>query len=402
MPKTIAEINEKIRKGQVVVVTAEEMVDIVAEKGPAAAARDVDVVTTGTFGAMCSSGAFLNFGHTTPRMKMQKVWLNNVPAYAGFAAVDAYIGASETPDDDPLNSVFPGDFRYGGGHVIEDLVARKDVAFKATAYGTDCYPLREASGYINLADMNEAVLVNPRNGYQNYNCAVNVGADRTIYTYMGILRPNMANANYATAGQLSPLLNDPTYRTIGIGTRIFLGGTVGYVYWQGTQHNPGLPSTELGVPKSPAGTIAVCGDLKGMRTDFIRGVSYRGYGTSLAVGLGIPIPILDEQLAAQTGVSDADIVTKVVDYGRHYPTGEGTPLGEVNYAQLRSGKITVNGKEVATASLTSYRKSREVATILKEWIKKGEFLLTDVLQPIPGPDSDCTFRDIKLKGQSES
>jgi len=402
MSKTIAEINERIRKGQVVVVTAEEMVDIVAEKGAAQAARDVDVVTTGTFGAMCSSGAFLNFGHTTPRMKMTKVLLNDVPACAGLAAIDVYLGATATREGDPLNSVFPGPFKYGGGHVIEDLVAGKDVALRATGYGTDCYPRKEAHGLIRLRDMNEAVLVNPRNGYQNYNCAVNAGCERTIYTYMGILRPHMANANYATAGQLSPLLNDPTTRTIGIGTRIFLGGTVGYVYWRGTQHNPGVPRTDLGVPRVPAGTLAVCGDLKEMSTDFIRGVSYRGYGTSLAVGFGIPIPILDEELARQTGVGNAEIVTKVIDYGRDYPTGTGKPLAEVTYAELRSGKITVNGKEIPTAPLTSYRKSRQIAGILKDWIGKGTFLLSEVLQPIPGPESDYKFHGIKLRPTGES
>jgi len=397
MAKTIAEINEKIRKGQVVVVTAEEMVDIVASKGAARAARDVDVVTTGTFGAMCSSGAFLNFGHTKPRMKMNKVWLNDVPAYGGLAAIDVYIGAAEVAEGDPLNSVFPGPFRYGGGHVIEDLVARKEVELRATGYGTDCYPRKEIRGTIRLDGLNEAVLVNPRNGYQNYNCAVNTRADRTIYTYMGILRPNLANANYATAGQLSPLLNDPTYRTIGIGTRIFLGGTVGYVYWQGTQHDPTQPRNERGVPKASAATIAVCGDLKKMSVDFVRGVSYRGYGTSLALGLGIPIPVLDEDLARSTGVANRDIVTKVVDYGHDYPQGKGKPLGEVTYEALRSGKITLNGQEIPTASLSSYRKSLDIALLLKAWIEKGEFLLSEPVQPIPGPESGCKFHGIELK-----
>ena len=86
----------------------------------------------------------------------------------------------------------------------------------------------------------------------NYNVAINL-SDRTIYTYMGVLRPNLGNANYCSAGQLSPLLNDPLYKTIGIGTRIFLGGGIGYVTWQGTQHNPGLPRTEGGVPRFPSG-----------------------------------------------------------------------------------------------------------------------------------------------------
>ncbi len=397
MSKTIAEINDKIRKGHVVVVTAEEMVDIVASKGPEKAAREVDVVTTGTFGAMCSSGAFLNFGHTTPRMKMQKVWLNNVPAYGGLAAVDCYIGATETPDGDPLNSAFPGQFRYGGGHVIEDLVAGKEVELRATAYGTDCYPRKEAQGMITLAGMNEAVLVNPRNAYQNYACAVNANGKRTIYTYMGILRPGMANANYGTSGQLSPLLKDPKLRTIGIGTRIFLGGTVGYVFWQGTQHDPSIPRNEFNIPRAPAATLAVCGDLKKMSPDYLRGVSYRGYGTSLAVGLGIAIPILDEDLARSTGVANKDIVTRVIDYGFNYPNMEGKPLGEVNYEQLRSGKITVNGKDIPTAALSSYKKAREIAGILKTWVKKGEFQITEPVQMLPGPESGHKFHGINLK-----
>jgi len=402
MPKTVAQINEKIRKGQVVVVTAEEMVDIVSEKGPAGAAREVDVVTTGTFGPMCSSGAFLNFGHTTPRMKMQTAWLNDVPAYAGLAAVDVYLGATAVREGDPLNSVFPGPFRYGGGHVIEDLVAGKTIELRALGHGTDCYPRRKIQGQIALGGLNEAVLVNPRNAYQNYNCAVNQGADRTIYTYMGVLRPKLANANYATAGQLSPLLNDPTYRTIGIGTKIFLGGGTGYVFWQGTQHDPSQPRNESGVPRVPAGTLAVCGDLKQMSTEFVRGVSYRGYGVSLALGLGIPIPILDEDLARTTGISNRDIVTQVVDYGHDYPHGEGEPLGEVTYAELRTGKITVKGREIPTASLSSYKKAREIAAMLKDAVRAGEFLLTEPVQPLPGPDSGYKFHGIELKQKPES
>ena len=70
--KTIPEINEKIRQGQAVVVTAEEIIEIVAKKGAARAAREVDVVTTGTFSPMCSSGAYFNFGHTKPKIKAVK------------------------------------------------------------------------------------------------------------------------------------------------------------------------------------------------------------------------------------------------------------------------------------------------------------------------------------------
>ncbi|MBW1677011.1 MAG: hypothetical protein JRJ79_10495, partial [Deltaproteobacteria bacterium] len=140
--KTYQQINKKIRDGKVVVVTAEEIIDILKENGPVDTAREVDVVTTGTFSPMCSSGAFINFGHSVPGIKASKVWLNNVPAYAGMAAVDCYIGATEPCEEDPLNKVHPGEFKYGGGHVIQDLVAGDTVHLKASAYGTDCYPNR--------------------------------------------------------------------------------------------------------------------------------------------------------------------------------------------------------------------------------------------------------------------
>jgi len=390
--KTIAEINEKIRAGKAVVVDAEEMVRIVREEGAASAAGRVDVVTTGTFGPMCSSGAFLNIGHTKPKIKLQKAWLNGVPAYCGLAAVDLYLGATGIPDDDPANKVFPGRFAYGGAHVIEDLLRGRRVRLRGESYGTDCYPARRLEADIGLGDLNQAVLCNPRNAYQNYNVAVNRDARRAIYTYMGILRPGLANANYCSAGQLSPLLKDPKYRTIGIGTRIFLGGAVGYVWSAGTQHNPSAPRDALGVPTAGAGTLAVTGDLKAMSVEYLRAASLAGYGVSLAVGIGIPIPILDEDLARTAGAGDDELAAPVVDYSTDYPNGAGEPLGKVTYAELKSGSITVGDKGVATAGLSSYARARRIARELKGWIESGEFLLAEKTAPIPGPESGQEFR----------
>ncbi|MBW2109157.1 MAG: homocysteine biosynthesis protein [Deltaproteobacteria bacterium] len=380
--KTIQEINEKIRNGKVVVVTAEEIIDIVKDKGPVKAARQVDVVTTGTFSPMCSSGAFINFGHAVPGIKAARVWLNNVPAYAGLAAVDCFIGATELCEEDPMNKVHPGEFKYGGGHVIEDLVAGKTVHLQATAYGTDCYPSREFEKDITLKKLPMAMLCNPRNGYQNYNCAVNM-SDRTIYTYMGTLRPHLGNANYCSAGQLSPLMNDPYYRTIGLGTRIFLGGGLGYVTWHGTQHKPKVKRTKKGVPMSPAGTLWVMGDLKKMSHKWLMGVSIQGYGCSLAVGVGVPIPILNEEIVQYTAVSDAEIFTQIVDYGRDYPNGVAKSYGTVSYEELKSGTIRIEHQDVPTAPLSSVVRAREIAEILKQWIQKGKFFLGEPQEPIP-------------------
>ena len=389
--KTYEEINAKIRAGEAVVVTAEEVIPMVRERGVEETAAAVDVVTTGTFGPMCSSGAFFNLGHPKPRMKMSRVFLNGVEAYAGLAAVDAYLGATQIPETDPDNKSFPGEFNYGGGHVLEDLVDGKEVLLEATAYGTDCYPKKKLEKMVRLEDLPQATIYNPRNAYQNYNVAVNL-SDRTLYTYMGILKPNMGNANYSTSGQLSPLFNDPLYRTIGMGTKIFLGGGVGYVSWHGTQHSPEALRGENGVPLTPAGTLAVIGDMKQMSSKWLRGVSFIGYGVSLMMGIGIPIPILDEEILKFTAVSDEEIFAPVVDYSESYPQGLGETIGRVSYAQLKSGEISVGDRLIPTAPLSSYRGARDIAIILKEWIQKGEFLLTKPVFTIPASSEIFNYK----------
>ena len=396
MAKTIEEINEKIKTGDVVVLNAEEIIDYIKDNGIKKAAEKVDVVTTATFGPMCSSGAYINVGQPTPKIKLGggSTYINEVPVYTGFAAADVYIGATALPDDDPRNKVFPGEFVYGGGHVIEDLVAGKDLKLIATAYGTDCYPRKKLESLININDLNEAVLFNPRNAYQNYNVAVNL-SDKTIYTYMGVLKPDLGNANYCSAGQLSPLLNDPEYKTIGVGTRIFLGGGVGYIIWHGTQHNPGVKRKANGVPQAPAGTLAVLGDLKQMRPEYLKGTTMLGYGVTLTVGVGIPIPILDEEICQYVAVKDEDIYTQIVDYSEAYPHGESKTLGEVSYALLKKGKITIQGKQVSTGNLSSYSKALIIANTLKEWIKNGEFFLSKAVASIPGPESGYKFKPLK-------
>lgn len=385
--KSYEEINAKIRAGKAVVVTAEEVIHIAKDIGIKEAAKQIDVVTTGTFGIMCSSGAFLNFWHTKPKIKMQRVWLDNVPAYGGLAAVDCYLGATELDINDPANTHHPGNFRHGGGHVIEDLIAGREVHLRAEAYGTDCYPRRTYEQTITINDLRQAFIFSPRNCYQNYNVATNC-SDQTIYTYMGVLKPHMANIHYSSAGQLSPLLNDPYYRSIGIGTHIFLGGGEGFVAWPGTQHAPSDPRNERGLPLGGAGTLAVIGDMKQMDSRFIRGVSVTGYGVSLMVGIGVPIPILDEEMLYYTTVEDKDIQAPLCDYGPDgYPTGEPCTLGYLNYAELKSGEVEFEGKKIRTAPLSSYSKAQEIAATLKHWISDGCFELGQPSRLISGDSS---------------
>lgn len=368
MAKTYAEINEKIKQGTAVVLTAEEVAELSRNLSPEEIAEKVDVVTTATFGAMCSSGAFLNFGHSDPPIRMEKIELNGIRVSGGLAAVDTYVGATDCNPERPA---------YGGAHIIEDLVNGKEITLEAWGKGTDCYPRRHIKTVISKDTVNEAILYNPRNAYQNYNVATNT-TDRLKYTYMGTLLPRMRNASYSTSGELSPLINDPECRTIGLGTRIFLCGTEGYVTWNGTQFHSAKEVNAYGIPTSNARTIAVIGDLKNMSGEYLRAAYYEKYGVSLFVGIGIPIPVLDEDMARRVSIRNEQIETTIVDYGNGNRI-----LGKTDYAALRSGEIEINGQKVRTAPVASLAKAREIAEVLKSRIQKGNFLLTEPVRPMP-------------------
>ncbi len=381
--KTYAEINEKIASKKAVVLTAAEIIDYVDKKGLEKAAREVDVVTTATFGPMCSSGCFINFGHSNPKIRITEAWIDDVLAYSGIAAVDLFIGATQLRHNDPANLDYPGEFRFGGGHVIEKLIAGEELQLFALSYGTDEYPRREIRTTFTINDLNQAIMVNPRNCYQNYNVAVNT-SNRPIYTYMGMLKPNMGNVSYSSAGQLSPLLNDPLYKTIGIGTAVWLAGARGHVYAEGTQHASDVARGINGVPEEGAGTLALTGNMKEMDASFIRGVSLKGYGVSMAVGVGIPIPILNEDILQYTTIRDRDIRAQVIDYSYDYPNKTGNVLATVTYEALKSGKVFLAGAERETSSMSSYEKALTIAHLLKAEIEKGSFLLTEPSAKLPG------------------
>ncbi|MHA1782712.1 MAG: homocysteine biosynthesis protein, partial [Promethearchaeota archaeon] len=176
---------------------------------------------------------------------------------------------------------------------------------------------------------------------------------------------------YSGAGCLNPLCNDPDYETIGIGTRIFLGGGIGYVIGEGTQHSP----------TTGFGTLFLKGDLKQMKSEYLKGVVYEKYGTSMFVGVGIPIPILNEGLARKTSIKDEEIITNVVDYG--IPRRERPILRQVNYKELKSGYIELEGKKVKCTSLSSLFHARKIAEELKKWIQDGIFFLNPPAETLP-------------------
>lgn len=370
--KTYDEINYKIKKGNAVVLTAEEIIEMVEDVGICETAKKVDVVTTGTFGPMCSTGAFINFGQTPVPTKMSKIWLNGVQAYGGLASADAYIGATELKEE--------SDVLYGGAHVIEELISGKKIRLTVQGTVTDCKPNKTFEMLIDKNAINECIMFNPRNAYQNYVASTN-SSKKTIYTYMGKLLPDFGNITYCNAGQLSPLINDPHMRTIGVGTKIFLGGSDGYVAWNGTQYNTTRLENEYGVPIGPSRTLSVIGDLKKMNTEYLRALSINKYGVSMCVGIGVPIPILDEEMVRYTSISDKNIKTNLIDYG--VQSNNRPIIKEVTYEELKSGCVKVDGKTVPTSSVSSMYKAKQIASELKERIKKGIFTIQEPVKMLP-------------------
>lgn len=383
--RTIEQINERIRAGQATVLTVQELKQRMTQTDPDTLFQQVDVVTTGTFEPMESSGAILNLGHTDPPIKIRQAWLNQVPAYAGFGAVDLYLGSAQPSEH--LDS------HYGGGHVIADLVAGQEVQLKALGYGTDCYPRTEIETLIHKDRINQFYLFNPRNAYQNFIVGVN-GGDRPLYTYLGLLQPNMGNAVYSNPGALSPLLNDPLLETIGIGSRIFLGGGEGYIAWEGTQHFPKQRRLENQTPIGPAATLALIGDAKVMDPAWVRGCYFRNYGPSIMLGVGIPLPVLNSQVLVRAAITDEQMVAPVIDFA--IPRRVRPTFGLVSYAQLKTGAIVLQGRKVRVAPLVSLRRSQEVALALKQQILAGTFLLTDPVAPLP-PDRDFVPQNSTLR-----
>ncbi len=380
--RTLAEINDKIRRQCAVVWTVEELKARVAEVGVTQTAKEVDVITTGTFEPMESSGAIINLGHTDPPIKIRKCWLDGIPAYAGFGAVDLYLGATQSVDYTDANDVpdVEESRERGGGHVIEDLIAGKSVQLRAIGQATDCYPRASFDTTITRETINQFYLFNPRNVYQNFIVGVN-GGDRPLFTYLGPLQPRLSNAVYSNPGSISPLLNDPDLKIVGIGTQIFLGGGIGYIAWEGTQHFPLQKRLPNRTPVGPAATLALIGDAKQMSPKWVRGCYFKNYGPSMMLGVGIPLPVLSEEVVNCCAIQDKDIVAPVVDFS--IPRRVRPTFGLVSYAQLKAGRITVDGKSVRVAPLASLFLSRQVALELKQWIERGEFTLTEPVASIP-------------------
>ena len=319
--KTIAEINRKIKDGDVTVLTAKELCDAV-RSGKSVSVEDVDVVTTATRGIMSGTLAILSFPVADPGVfsRAEQVFLNGVPANAGpcpnehLGIIDLIVHGTAERD--------PG---YGGGHLFHDLVSGAGIEVAVKAAGTGNETEKEGAGgtdaeittIIDIDDIPFARMLTTRSAYRNYNAFVNPGETLSTIFSVADFKGNCSEAVFGGCGEINPLEKDAG--TIGVGTRILLNGAVGYVIGEGTR------STR------ERRNLSLFADMHEMDGSCISGFATSA-GPDLINSIAVPVPVLDENILSRASRLNSEIELPVVDIRTR------KEIGRTDYSQVwRSG-----------------------------------------------------------------
>lgn len=279
--KTIAEINEKLKDGSAVVMTAMEFKREV-RRGRRFQVSDVDVVTTGTRGVMSGTSAMLvvPLGEKVGGRPVREVWMNGVPCFPasipekGTGLVDMILyGTAESCD-------YRG--RYGGGHVLRSLVEGREVEVECvTTDGT-----RSVVG-ITLDQLRFARLYNFRNDYQNYMAFTNVKNHKSYRMNPSSIfacrpMPRLRGLAVSGSGEMNPLENDVSRTVLRPGVRILLNGSPAVLVSYGTRSSEAKRA------------LFVVGDLFGMDPQYMGGFK-TSYGVEVTNGIAIPFPVTSQE-----------------------------------------------------------------------------------------------------------
>ena len=79
-----------------------------------------------------------------------------------------------------------------------------------------------------------------------------------------------------------------------------------------------------------------------MSPEYLRALYFTKYGVSLAVGIGVPIPILDKSMMRSVARTSVEIFAPELDHG--VQSLDRRSIKKVSYGQLRRGTIGINGK----------------------------------------------------------
>ncbi len=378
MERTFDELNQKIKSGKVKVLTALEAKSFIKEKGIKTFFNEVDIVTCASFEMHTNAVAYFSFGQTDPMIYFSSCTVNNVPAY------------STGPTDFVLSCVAHSteDQMYGGAHVLSELVSGKDINLKAEGRHLEVFPNRNFETWFNLKDINCLKLFLNQSVSQNNIVAVNSG-DKDINSHMGTLIAHMENSTFNSSSFLNPLINDPFSKTIGIGTKVWIAGSQGIIVGEGSNHNPSQKRNEYGIPVGSAITLSAVADVKNMNPKWIRGGYLRSFGPVLYIGVGLPIPVLNEEIAESLSITDDKISTTIVDFS--IPRRTKPTFGQCSYSELRTTTVLINNKPTLSAPLSSMAFAVEISEGLKKEIQNSNFYLS---KPVKNINLNSEFKKL--------
>ncbi|CAJ37933.1 methanogenesis marker 16 metalloprotein [Methanocella arvoryzae] len=306
--KTIPEINERIEKGTVTVMTATEILAI-AEKGERI--PDVDVVTCGTKGIMSGTMASLSFkvAEKNAFIRAKGLWLNGVPAYPGpcpnerLGIVDAIVYGT-------AHSTY--DHHYGGGHLFRDLVEGNEIEVEV-----DTGLAERLTTTVTLSDMGHARMIATRHAFKNYLAYVNPVAEtleKSIFSVGAFYGP-YKELKFCGCGELNPIEKDPDLEVLGAGTRALINGAPGMITGAGTRSTREKPN------------FSAVADLKQMKSEYLGGF-VTSEGPEVIASWAVPVPVLNDRVLKNILKTDKEIPLPVVDVrGR-------IELGRITYADV--------------------------------------------------------------------
>ncbi len=308
--RNIDEINQKIKQGDAIVLTAEEVSTLVRE-GNAPKFKDVDVVTTGTCGIMSGTAAILHVPVSDPGTfkKAKNILLNGVPGFPG-PCPNEWLGSVDMIIYGTSHSIY--DHSYGGGFLFKDIVNKKEIEVEMESTDGEII-----TSITNISEIGTAQMIGTRMAFKNYNSFTNPSNNNISSIFHAIeMEGPFKGLSVSGCGQINPLQNDPVMKTICTGSKVLLNGSEGIVLDHGTRSSAEKPN------------LMISADMKYMNSHYLGGFK-TGAGPEVFDSVAAAIPILDENILEQTFIQNRDIKLPVTDIrGRH------NILGFTDYSEI--------------------------------------------------------------------
>jgi len=315
--RTYSEINRKISKDKAVVLTVQELIEKIRD-GENVSFDDVDVITTATKALMSGIAGIFSFRLTPPKKirKFIKVSLNGIAAFPG-PCPNEFLGIVDLILYGTNHSTTIEN--YSGGMLFRDLVEGKTI--KVCAEGENGELLERE---LTLDDMQFARMMGTRQAIKNYFAMVNPSPDpvETIFSVLP-LAGDKKQLTFSGCGAMNPFQNDPDADVLGVGTKILVNGSEGYIFGPGTRNDKLKPNMQ---------TIA---DFKGMKPEYM-GAFETSYGLENICSIAVPIPILNEKVFKQLLKSDSEVPLVILNVvGRN-------KMGQISYGDVWDNNFFVS------------------------------------------------------------